>query len=142
MSDEASTEVRKQRKTEQMIFRATPDERRALKGYADKRGVSMARVLRKIVRELVSDDTVDLFEDDMAGLVAVRRQLSAIGRNVNQVARKINQGDLPASPADALGIEQLRGELKGVLAEIDRIRDDANKRRVIMRKRTRKGFAE
>lgn len=77
--------------------RLTPAERRGLDNLAFKIGATRARLLRRAVREMIGAGP-DLFEDGLITLSEVTRELAAVGRNLNQLAAKLNSGDCAARP--------------------------------------------
>jgi hypothetical protein len=74
-------------------LRLTPDERLGLARAAERQGVTVSRLLRRAVREMINQ-APDLFDDGVMALQANARQLAAIGRNLNMTARAINAGDV------------------------------------------------
>jgi hypothetical protein len=73
-------------------LRLTPAERTALRALASARGETVARLLRRAVREIVTGGP-DLFDDGLKLLSETARQLAAAGRNLNQIAATLNSGD-------------------------------------------------
>lgn len=73
-------------------LRLTPDEMAGLKAIATAQGVTVARLLRRMVREVITGGP-DLFDDGIKALSETARQLAAAGRNLNQIAATLNSGD-------------------------------------------------
>lgn len=73
-------------------LRLTPDEMAELKRLAAVQGVTVARLLRRAVREMITGGP-DLFDDGLKALSETARQLAAAGRNLNQIAATLNSGD-------------------------------------------------
>lgn len=98
-------------KTETLHIRVRPDEQ--------------ARIKRKTGTGRVSDWCRRVLLNEMAGgsliaeeLLALRQELSAIGNNVNQIARRLNSGEqVPASslPQD---IDDLKARINRVLGRV------------------------
>ncbi|MDO9486998.1 MAG: hypothetical protein Q7J32_01380 [Sphingomonadaceae bacterium] len=63
-----------------------------LKAVAAAQGVTVARLLRRAVREMITGGP-DLFDDGLKALSETARQLAAAGRNLNQIAATLNSGD-------------------------------------------------
>lgn len=73
-----------QNRTKEVTFRVTPLEKEHLKTEAVKAGLPIEPFLRRLVLG------VDLKPRPPAELTEVLRQLSAIGNNINQIARIAN----------------------------------------------------
>ena len=67
------------------------DEAVALKRLAAKLDQTQSRVLRRLIREALTG-APDYFKDELVDLRRMVRELAAIGRNLNQLARAANQG--------------------------------------------------
>ena len=72
--------------------RLTVPEHGELKALAKRQDVTVSRLLRRAVREMVTGGP-DLFDDGLKSLSETARQLAAAGRNLNQIAAKLNSGD-------------------------------------------------
>jgi hypothetical protein len=74
-----------------MSVRLTSAEIQGLQQVADGMGEAPTRLLRRAVREIISAGP-DLFEDGVTELRALHRELAAVGRTLNQIARHLNAG--------------------------------------------------
>ena len=119
-----------------MTFRASEELKAAVAEFAEARGVSSSEVIRRVLDEAVGEGP-SFFPDETGALLGVRSELKAIGRNLNQVARKVNSGEVK--------IEPLRSdELKAVMARVDDVATDIQKmatsrkaRRAVLRRSAR-----
>ena len=96
--------------SEALRVRVRDSERDAFKRLAGSLGEKPSRVLRRLIREAITGGP-DLFDDGLAELREAHRQLAAVGRNVNQLARAANRGD-PIVPSE------LHGKLADVKAQV------------------------
>ncbi len=101
----------KKRRSESLRVRVRNDEREALKRLAKSLGRKPSEVLRRLVREAVTGGP-DFFDDGLDELRAAHRELAAVGRNINQLAKAANR-DKPVVASE------LRGELADVKARVD-----------------------
>ncbi len=101
----------KKRRSEALRFRVRGDEREALKRLAKSLNRKPSEVLRRLVREAVTGGP-DFFDDGLDELRAAHRELAAVGRNINQLAKAANR-DKPVVSAE------LRGELADVKARVE-----------------------
>ena len=98
-------------KSEAVRVRLDEDEKNAFTRLADKLGVKPSILHRRLIKEAV-DEGPEVFEKELAALLDTNVQLSAIGRNINQIARAINQGAIVVEPIVA-------SDLEGVLSAVD-----------------------
>ena len=92
----------KRKRDIQLKFRVTPQEREMIESKMAQFGTTnMAAYLRKMAIDgyIIYTDTADI--------KAFTKELSAIGRNINQIAKRINAGG-PAYQAD---IDEIRERL-------------------------------
>ncbi|GAN91137.1 hypothetical protein Gbfr_024_031 [Gluconobacter frateurii M-2] len=98
-------------KTETLHIRVKPEERERLKTTAGAGRLSVW--CRKVLlNELAGGASI------AEELLALRRELSAIGNNLNQIARRLNTGeqvDIAALPAD---IDTLKARINRVLRRV------------------------
>ena len=98
-------------KTETLHIRVKPEERERLKTAAGTRRLSVW--CRKVLlNELAGGASI------AEELLALRRELSAIGNNLNQIARRLNTGeqvDIAALPAD---IDTLKARINRALRRV------------------------
>ena len=72
-------------------IRLYPEEDAALTQLAQALHQTPSRVIRSLIRQAVTGGP-DFFEDGVLELRTMHRQLAAIGRNLNQLARAANRG--------------------------------------------------
>jgi len=115
-------------KSEAVRVRLDEDEKEAFTRLADKLGVKPSILHRRLIKEAV-DEGPEVFENELAALLDANVQLSAIGRNINQIARAINQGAIVVEPIVA-------SDLEGVLSAVDAQKEAV--RRMIKRARSKR----
>jgi len=79
-----------------------------------------SRIIRKMIREAIGQGP-DLLKDDLKGFREAVRELAAVGRNINQIARALNAGRVPNAPWDAKLLQDVEDRitrLKRELADI------------------------
>ena len=105
--------------------RLEPEDLRLLRERARARGMASATYLSYLARSHLRG-AAPLPKTEYTLLKQSVEQLAAVGRNLNQLTRALNQGDRPASPARAevaamLKVsESLRDHFKGLLDANDR----------------------
>ena len=95
----------KRKRDTQLKFRVTPQEREMIETKMAQFGTTnMAAYLRKMAIDgyIIYTDTADI--------KAFTKELSAIGRNINQIAKRINAGG-PAYQADMDEIRERLDEI-------------------------------
>ena len=115
-------------RTSVVRIRVTDAEAEAFKRTAEKLGVKPVQLHRRIVRELGGRGVVELFPPDGPAISEAAKQLAAVGRNLNQIAKAVNRG---SAVIDA----DTREDLERTLTEVRRTRDAV--REVLKRSRTR-----
>jgi len=108
--------------------RVDEDEKQAFTRLADRLGVKPSVLHRRLMKEAV-DEGPEVFEKELAALLDANVQLSAIGRNINQIARAINQGAIVVEPIDSR-------DLEGVISAVDAQKEAV--RRMIKRARSKR----
>ena len=78
--------------SETVTIRLRADEKAALLARAERAGVRPSRILRRMVREL-ANGAPDYFDDGLTEIRAAHRELAAIGRNLNQLAKLAQRGE-------------------------------------------------
>lgn len=81
-----------------LITRVTEGERAGFQAVARSKGLTVSEALRHLVRQ--ANGHLVLQADELAGIAAARRELSAIGNNLNQLARLGAVGKLNWNPGD------------------------------------------
>jgi hypothetical protein len=100
-----------------LSIRLRPDDQRLLKERSLTRGIPAATYVAALVRSHLTGQS-PLPKKELGGLLEAVRELRAIGRNLNQIARAANQGSNPAAPSR----EDLRAILKACEALRDHVR--------------------
>lgn len=111
-----------------LFVRVTEAEREAFKRAASDADLKASVLLRRFVRETGQRGVADLFPSDAPALREATSALSAVGRNLNQIAKAVNRG---SAVIDAETGEDLRETLTAVR----RLREAM--REVLRRARTR-----
>jgi len=91
------------------------EEREALAKLAASLDEKPSRIVRRLIREAITEGP-DFFDDGVGELRAAHRELAAIGRNINQLARQANAQErvVPA---------QLKGNLAAAKVQVERVAD-------------------
>ncbi len=90
-----------------------PNERKALQKLAGSLGVKPSQVVRRVVREAITGGP-EYFADGLKELQAAHRELAAVGRNINQLARAANRDEKIVS-------KDLRRNLAAAKQQVDRL---------------------
>jgi len=98
-------------KTETLHVRVRPEERERLKTRAGARRLS-AWCRRVLLNELAGG--ISIAEE----LLALRRELSAIGNNLNQIARRLNTGEQVEITALPRVIDDIKARINRVLRRV------------------------
>jgi hypothetical protein len=112
--------------------RLDPDDRVLLTGRATARGMRAATYISVLVRSHLRKVT-PLPKEELAALKGAIAELRAIGNNLNQIARSMNQGK-----EAALG----RQDLQSMLAVAERLRDHFKALLIANEKSWEQGHAE
>ena len=107
------------------------DERIALGRLAKSLDEKPSRLVRRLVREAITQGP-DFFDDGLTELRATHRELAAVGRNINQLAKAANKDErvVPAQLKRNLAAAKLQVER---LAEIYREAVERSRRRTVKR---------
>jgi len=119
-------------KTSAVVIRFNEDEKDALRDLAQSYGISVSELMRRLAREAVSVGP-SFFPEERKALAAATRQLSALGRNINQIARRVNSGQCQADPLSMEQIGQIKAEIANFGGIANRMKANAKERRVILR---------
>ena len=100
-------------RSESLRFRVRPAERAALQRLAEEVGCKPSELLRRLLREAITGGPA-FFQDGLSELRTTHRQLAAVGRNLNQLAKQANRNEelLP---------EELRYELARVKDRVEAV---------------------
>ena len=97
-----------------VTVRLRPAEKAALLTCAETAGVRPSRIVRRMIRELVTAGP-DYFGDGLKEINATHRELAAIGRNLNQLLKLAHRGE-------HLTAWELRDELRDVAGQVEAVR--------------------
>ena len=81
-------------KTVPYPVRLTEQEADAFKAYAEQCGIGRATLVRQFIRERINQSP-DLIDTEITEFRKAVTQLSAIGRNLNQITKAANAGKIP-----------------------------------------------
>ena len=110
-------------------MRLIDHEKAAFNALAETLGVPPSTLLRRMVREAVSAGPT-LFKDDLGPVIDASNEVSAVGRNINQIARAINSGKVDIAPTVGADIRHLAAVLLALKKEMRGLVDSAKKRRI------------
>lgn len=97
-------------RTERRVLKLTEFEDNALYFKAKEQGVSVQRLLVESALTFEQGETATDRKAAVQAVLKAERQLSAIGNNLNQIARGVNSGE-PVSAELQQSLEYLRGVL-------------------------------
>ncbi|MDR6182945.1 plasmid mobilization protein [Asaia bogorensis] len=98
-------------RTETLHIRVRPDEQARIKRKAGTRGVS-DWCRRVLLNEMAGGSLI------AEELVALRQELSAIGNNLNQIARRLNSGEQVYVSSLPKDIDDLKARINRVLGKV------------------------
>ena len=101
--------------SDSLRVRIHAEERQALGRLAKCLDEKPSRIVRRLVREAITEGP-DFFDDGVAELRAAHRELAAVGRNINQLARAANQREPVVSA-------QLKRNLAAAKLQVERVAD-------------------
>lgn len=81
--------------SEALRFRVTPEELAGLKAVAAREGVTVSRLLRRAVREMVTGGP-DFFDDGTARMSELARELAAVQRLLSRLP--VSERSVPSFP--------------------------------------------
>lgn len=96
-------------------IRLREQEWAAFRQFAARIDQKPARVARRLIREAVTAGP-DYFDDGLLELHRMRVELGAIGRNLNQLVRVANQGEL-------VGGDELKRVLNAVAVQVEAVKE-------------------
>jgi len=109
--------------------RLSPEENAALTKSATGYGVKRSRIVRRFLRELIRQRP-DYFDQEKNDLRALSQQLSAMGRNLNQIARKLNSDEGFSESDLDHDLKRTREELRTLRAYLGKEIEAATRRTV------------
>jgi len=101
-----------QEKKKDVVFRVrfSRESYERLKRVAEAEGVGTAELVRRIVlREVRDPEHCRECRESLLGAIGIKRELNAIGRNLNQIARYVNT---MKGKADAVKVMLLLSEIR------------------------------
>ena len=116
------------KRSETLSVRLTPPEKAGLVRLAARHGVAPSRLARRMIREAGLPGVIDPFPSEAAALWGATSQVTAAGRNLNQIAKAVNRG---AAVID----RETRDDLFATLTAVRKVRDEV--RATLMRAKTR-----
>lgn len=90
-------------------IRVTEGERAAFHAVAEASGLTVSEAVRHLVKQ--ANGLLALQADELAGIAAARRELAAVGSNLNQLARLGAAGKLKWNPGDSALVRKLAGRV-------------------------------
>jgi predicted DNA-binding protein (UPF0251 family) len=85
--------------------RVTEDEFQAIRTVADREGLTVSASLRRLVRQ--ATDRLDVHGDELVELAEARRELAAVGRNLNNLTKFAASGRLKWNARDGATLENV-----------------------------------
>jgi hypothetical protein len=99
-------------------MRLNDQEDQALVRLAGTLGAkTRSRVVRKLIRDALGLGP-DLLKDDLNSFREAARHVSAVGRNINQIARAINSGQIEGLALDPQLFQLVVGHIKALENEL------------------------
>ena len=100
-------------KTSSLRVRVKPQEHAALQTLAKALDEPPSRVMRRLLREAITGGP-DYFEDGLNEIRTAHRELAAVGRNINQLAKAANRDERIVG-------KDLRRNLAAAKQQVDRL---------------------
>lgn len=97
-------------------IRLTEEERAHFQAIVNARGLTVSEAIRHLVRQ--ASGLLALQADELAGITAARRELAAVGNNLNQLARLGAAGKLRWNRGDNLHMRQLACRIDDLSEEL------------------------
>lgn len=116
-------------KSEALRVRLVAEEKRAFSKLAKELGVPPSTLIRRMVREATSAGPT-LFDDGIAALIDASNHLSAIGRNINQITRRLNQTDHPVDHGLKDDLAKLKFVLDGLKTDVRALASSSKDRKI------------
>ena len=104
----------RRKRSENTRVRLHPEEDAALKQLAQTLNQTPSRVIRSLIRQAVTGGP-DYFDAGVLEIRTAHRQLAAIGRNLNQLVRALNRGDI-------VGGDDLRRVVNAGLVQMEAVK--------------------
>ena len=127
-------------KSESLRVRLSTPEKTAFIEFCEKIDVKYSVVLRRMIRSLVSHGP-SFFDPEQQALKDLRNEVRNVGRNINQIAKRINLAVNAGESLSAAEVEKMHETLSALTVThreiqkvIKTILDNSNSRRVRLRK--------
>lgn len=104
---------RKEEFSDAVRTRIDGKEKAALSVLAGRLGETPSRVIRRLIREAINGET-DLFDPGLEVLAGATNQLAAVGRNLNQIARAVNEGRVMADPVSSEQMTEIMAQVSAL----------------------------
>ena len=85
-----------------------------LKQMAEQLGETPSRIIRRLVREALNGGP-DYFDDGLIDLRRMHRELASIGRNLNQMTKAVNRGQV-------LNGEEMRAVINAAVVQMEAVK--------------------
>jgi len=118
--NESSNLKRNGKLSNNIVVRVTKGEKAAFKNYCSSTGETESAVLLRQIRILLNNGA-DFSKEELAELRKATNQVTAIGRNLNQIVTQINSGVITDSKLSAYNIEQLKQYIDNQAKAIKRL---------------------
>lgn len=99
-----------------VTVRLTHEERAGFLAVAEARGLTVSEAIRHLVRQ--ASGRLALQADELTAIAAARRELSAVGNNLNQLARLGAAGKLNWNPGDSALLRKVAGRVDDLSEEV------------------------
>ena len=121
-----------QKKSGIFTLRLRPEEHEEFQRYSESIGIKRNQILLKIIRELVNDE-VHLTKPEAQEFQRVVAQLTAIGRNLNQLTRATNKAamagePLPTKLQETQVFDSIHAQIGELKSELNRVLDHTEQR--------------
>ena len=96
------------------FVRLREEEWAGLKKMAEQLGETPSRIIRRLVREALNGGP-DYFDDGLIDLRRMHRELASIGRNLNQMTKAVNRGQV-------LNGEEMRAVINAGVVQMEAVK--------------------
>lgn len=105
--------------SESTRVRLTGDEGILFREYASEQNTTRSRILRKVIRELVTAQP-DLLPEEITAFRDATRQLAGAATNLNQLAHAVNAGRISGPLVQGKTFETLQREVHALQQSLQR----------------------
>ena len=96
------------------FVRLREEESEGLKKMAENLGETPSRVIRRLIREALTGGP-DYFDDGLIDLRRMHRELASIGRNLNQMTKAVNRGQV-------VNGEEMRAVINAAVVQMEAVK--------------------